>query len=364
MRAGLFRPPPGSSCMPTRIVGHARDHQKPSGRTVRVRSAKGRAVVDGKACQWCTARAQSGRQSIRQYFISHGSNGSVCALIRRRTPAPPLRRSTLELWAPRAVPLQARQARARFCSPSSSRLLASAPSGASSTCSLVHVAVVDLHASTVHVLLRPRAHRCRVADEMAPRNASGKGRKDSGAGDGGETQKGRGHVPKSKRQRVGEASSEHTEDFQPDEVVMVDAQGTAGAMRLGFGRDGVSREQLSALKQSLVVGAAGALQRTPKAAGVVMTEVRVPRQLPAVVGQGQPRQPLTLQQTGTSGGGKTQSRQKGDATASGTRTAAADHSSRSGLAEGAAEDRVDDVRRDKGRRDEKWEGDDLTAGSP
>ncbi|GBG89235.1 hypothetical protein CBR_g48943 [Chara braunii] len=257
------------------------------------------------------------------------------------------------------LPLQARQARARFCSPSSSRLLASAPSGASSTCSFVHVAVVDLHASTVHVLLRPCARRFPAADEMVPRNASGKGRKDSGAGDGGETQKGRGHVPKSKRQRVDEASSEHTEDFQPDEVLMVDAQGTTGEMRLGFGRDGVLREQLSALKQSLVhVGVAGALQRTPKAAGVVITEVRVPRQLPAVMDQGHARQPLPLQQAGASGGGKTQSAQKGDATASDTRTAAADHSSRSGLAEGATEERVDDVRRDEGRRDGKREGDD------
>ncbi|GBG85807.1 hypothetical protein CBR_g40617 [Chara braunii] len=197
-----------------------------------------------------------------------------------------------------------------------------------------------------------------LADEMAPRSASGKGRKDSGVGKGGETQKGRGHVPKSKRQRVDEASSEHTDDFQADKVVMVDVQGTVGAMRLRFGRDGVSREQLSAIKQSVVVGAVGALPRTPKGTGVVITEACVPRQLPAVVGQGQPRQPLPVQQAGASGGGKTPSAQKGEATASGSRTAAANHTTRSGLAEGAEEGRVDDFRRDDGRRDGEREGDD------
>ncbi|GBG81771.1 hypothetical protein CBR_g33949 [Chara braunii] len=61
---------------------------------------------------------------------------------------------------------------------------------------------------------------------------------------------------------------------------------------------------------------------------------------------------------GASGGGKAPSSQKGDATASDTRTAAADHSSRSAVAEGAEEARVDDVRRDDGRRDGKREGDD------
>ncbi|GBG60895.1 hypothetical protein CBR_g16015 [Chara braunii] len=193
---------------------------------------------------------------------------------------------------------------------------------------------------------------------MAPRNASVKARKDSRAGDEGETKRGRGHIPKPKRQRVEESSSEHTADFQAKEVVMVDAQGTSAAPRLGFGRDGVTREQLSAVKQSIGVGAAGASQRTPRAAGVVITEVRVPRQLPAAAGQGQPRQALPLQQLGASGGGKAQSAQKGDATAIGTRTAAADHSGRSGVAEGAAEERVDDVRHDEGRRDGKREGDD------
>ncbi|GBG91324.1 hypothetical protein CBR_g52210 [Chara braunii] len=197
-----------------------------------------------------------------------------------------------------------------------------------------------------------------IADDMAPRNASAKARQNSGAGDEGETKRGRGHIPKPKRQRVEESSSEHTADFQPEEVVMVDAQGTSAAPRLGFGRDGLTREQVSGVKQSIVVGAAGTLQRTPKAAGVVITEVRVPRQLPAATGQGQPRQPLPLQQLGASGGGKAQPAQKGDATTIGTRTAAADRSGRTAVAEGAGEERVDDVRHDEGRRDGKWEGDD------
>ncbi|GBG91405.1 hypothetical protein CBR_g52292 [Chara braunii] len=175
---------------------------------------------------------------------------------------------------------------------------------ASSTCSFVDMAVVDLQASYLDVLLRPRVRRCRVADDMAPRNASAKARQNSGAGDEGETKRGRGHIPKPKRQRVEELSSEHTADFHPKEVVMVDAQGTSAAPRLGFGRDGLTREQVSAVKQSIVVGAAGASQRTPKAAGVVITEVRVPRQLLAATGQGQPRQARPLQQLGASGGGK------------------------------------------------------------
>ncbi|GBG86764.1 hypothetical protein CBR_g42048 [Chara braunii] len=58
------------------------------------------------------------------------------------------------------------------------------------------------------------------------------------------------------------------------------------------------------------------------------------------------------------GGGKAQSAQKGDATAIDTRTAAADHNGKRGVAEGAAEERVDDVRRDDGRRYGKREGDD------
>ncbi|GBG88735.1 hypothetical protein CBR_g48265 [Chara braunii] len=127
---------------------------------------------------------------------------------------------------------------------------------------------------------------------------------------------------------------------------------------IGFGRDGVSREELSTIKQSIVVGVVGTLPRILKAAGVVITEARVPRQLPAVVGQVQPRQPLPLQQAGASGGGKTPSAQKGEATASSSQAAVADQSTKSGLTEGAEEGRVDDVRRDDGRRDGKREGDD------
>ncbi|GBG45935.1 hypothetical protein CBR_g79385, partial [Chara braunii] len=57
-------------------------------------------------------------------------------------------------------------------------------------------------------------------------------------------------------------------------------------------------------------------------------------------------------------GGKTPSAQKGEATASGSRTAAADHTTTSGLAEDVEEGRADDVRRNDRRRDGKQEGDD------
>ncbi|GBG66181.1 hypothetical protein CBR_g57063 [Chara braunii] len=150
-----------------------------------------------------------------------------------------------------------------------------------------------------------------------------------------------------------------------DEAVMVDAQGTAGAMQLGFGRDGVSREQQSALQTERRCRCCWGVAKDPEGsrarqlpAGVVIMEACVPRQLPAVVGQGQPRQPLPLQQAGTSGGGKTLSVQKGEATTIDSGTAAADHTTRSGLAEGAEEGRIDDVHRDDGRRDGKREGDD------
>ncbi|GBG82602.1 hypothetical protein CBR_g34971 [Chara braunii] len=192
---------------------------------------------------------------------------------------------------------------------------------------------------------------------MAPRGASGKDKRDNVVGEGGGNQKG-GHVPKSKRQRVDEVISENTDGFQAEEVAMVDPQGTAGAKRLGFGRDGVSREQLAALKQSVVGGAAGALPRTPKAAGIVITGARVLRQLSAVVGQGQPCQGLPPQQAGASGAGKTPSTQKAEATEGGSRMVVTDHTTGSGLTEGAEKGRVDDVHRDDGRRDGRRKGDD------
>ncbi|GBG88732.1 hypothetical protein CBR_g48262 [Chara braunii] len=193
---------------------------------------------------------------------------------------------------------------------------------------------------------------------MPPRGASVRGRKDGGVGDGGETNKGRGHIPKSKRQRINDASSSQTDDFLADEVAMVDAQGTAGVARLGFRRDGVSREQLQAVKCSVVGGVAGMVPRTPNTAGVVVTGARVAGQLSAAAGQGQPRQPLPLQHVLASGGGHTALAQKGDATASANRTAAADHTAKAGVVKGAERGGVDDVGRDNGRRDGKREGND------
>ncbi|GBG84115.1 hypothetical protein CBR_g37990 [Chara braunii] len=198
----------------------------------------------------------------------------------------------------------------------------------------------------------------RFAEQMPPRGASARGRKDAGVGDGGETNKGRGQIPKSKRQRIDDASSSQTDDFLADEVAMVDAQGTTGVARLGFGRDGVSREQLQEVKRSVVGGAAGTVPRTPNMAGVVVTSARVAGQLLAAAGQGQPCQPLPLQHVLAPGGGHTAPAQKGDATVSASRTAAADHTAKGGVVEGAGRGGVDDIGRDDDRRDGKWEGND------
>ncbi|GBG80903.1 hypothetical protein CBR_g31459 [Chara braunii] len=190
------------------------------------------------------------------------------------------------------------------------------------------------------------------------RRERGKLKRNSGSGDSGESQKGRGHVPKSKRQRFDDESSEHTADFQAEEVSMVDAQGADVVRRLGFGQDGVPREQLPALKQGLVGGVAVTLARTPKAAGIVMMDARVVRQVPPMVGHGQPRQPLPAQQAGASGVEKTPSAQKVDTTAGGSQMVAGDNTTRSGVAKTAKEGRVDDVRRDDGRKDARGGADD------
>ncbi|GBG69480.1 hypothetical protein CBR_g4174 [Chara braunii] len=100
---------------------------------------------------------------------------------------------------------------------------------------------------------------------MAPRGTTGKEGRNSGPGEGGEGQKGQGHVPKSKRLRVDEASSENDDDFQSEAAVVVDEEGTPGGQRLGFGRDRVSRDQLAAIRQAVVGGVAGASPRTHKA---------------------------------------------------------------------------------------------------
>ncbi|GBG62124.1 hypothetical protein CBR_g29324 [Chara braunii] len=170
-------------------------------------------------------------------------------------------------------------------------------------------------------------------DDMAPRGASGKAKRNSGSGDGGETQKGRGHIPKSKRSRFDHDSSEHSGDLHGEEESMVDAQGADVMKRLGFGRDGVSRDQLAALKQGLVGGVAVSLARTPKSAGIVMTDAHVARQVPPKVGHVAPCQPIPALQAGTLGVEKTPSAQKVDTTARGGRTAAADNTTGSGVAE-------------------------------
>ncbi|GBG93119.1 hypothetical protein CBR_g59144 [Chara braunii] len=218
---------------------------------------------------------------------------------------------------------------------------------------------------------------------MAPWGATGKGRRDSGPGEGVEGQKVRGHMPKSKRLRVDAASSENDDDFQSEEVVMVDAQGTGGSQRLGFGRDGVSRDKLATIKQVIVGGVVGASPRTNKAQGIVITEAWLQRQAAgvgeattsgirtpivlvggggrfdkAVIGAVQPRQALPAQQARGSSAAITPPPQT-KVDAGGSRTLAGDHhTSASGVAEGVVEGRVDHVRREDGKRDGRREGDD------
>ncbi|GBG64989.1 hypothetical protein CBR_g48738 [Chara braunii] len=202
---------------------------------------------------------------------------------------------------------------------------------------------------------------------MAPQGVLGKGRRDSRPGEGGKGHKGRGHVPKSKRQRVDDANSENDDDFQSEEVAVVDAQGTTGVKRLGFGRDGVSREQPAALKQTAVGGAAVVSPRTPKAPGIVITEARMQRQVAGGRGRrgdGSGRAGAATSGTppatgGASGATRIPFAQKGEATVPDSRTAAGDHhTTGSGVAEGAEEGRVDDVSRHDGRRGGRREGDD------
>ncbi|GBG87369.1 hypothetical protein CBR_g45428 [Chara braunii] len=314
---------------------------------------------------WCETahrtKGDSGRYSAPLAFYRDGSKGTVCAWSRRLRPSHPLRRYDRRVWALRASTsscIHDSQAACHRTGPSSTaakrRIIIvvrrqgarhrppTAPSFASSTWSFAHVSQApQLFAFGTHFFV----------DNMAPRGASGKAKRNSGPGDSGETQKGRGHVPKSKRPRFDDDSSEHSGDLHGEEESMVDAEGADVMKRLGLGWDGVSREQLAALKQGLVGGVAVSLARTPKAAGIVMTDARVARQVPPKVGQVAPRQSIPALQAGTFGVGKTPSAQKVDTTAGGGRTVAADNTTGSGVAEGAEEGRDDDVRHDDARKD-------------
>ncbi|GBG62185.1 hypothetical protein CBR_g29385 [Chara braunii] len=204
-----------------------------------------------------------------------------------------------------------------------------APSSSSSTWSVVHVSQApQLSAFGTHFFV----------DDMAPRDASGKAKRNSGSGDGGETQKGRGHIPKSKRPRFDDDSSEHSGDLHGEEESMVNAQGLDVVKRLGFGRDGVSREQLAAVKQGLLGGVAVSLARTPRSAGIVMTDARAARQVSPKVVHVAPRLPIPAQQAGTSGVEKTPSAQKVDTMTGGGRTAAAENTTASGDARRGGDD--------------------------
>ncbi|GBG76933.1 hypothetical protein CBR_g23147 [Chara braunii] len=301
--------------------------------------AVGRAVVDGLACPWCAARLRTVQKGIpggipyRWHSIATAPkapsvHGLVAAglVIRfdatiggfglRGHPRPPTSTSSY---------IHVRQAACHRTGPSSTAAAKrcninvvrrqgarhrppTAPSFASSTWSFVHVSQApQLFTFGTHFFV----------DDMPPRGASGKAKRNSGSGDVGETQKGRGRVPKSKRPRYNDDNSEHSGDLHGEEESMVDAQGADVMKRMGFRRDGVSREQLAALKQGFIGGVAVSLARTPKAAGIVMTDARVARQVPPKVGQVAPCPPIPTLQAGTSGVDKTPSAQKVDTTAGG-----------------------------------------------
>ncbi|GBG72158.1 hypothetical protein CBR_g11091 [Chara braunii] len=306
----------------------------------------GRAVVDGLSCPWCTARPRTVEKGIpggipyRWHSIATATkapfvHGIVVAGVVIR-----LLRYDRRVWAPRASTsscIHVSQVACHRTGPSSTaakRLIVNvvrrqgarhrppaAPSSSSSTWSFVHVSQApQLSAFGTHFFV----------DDMAPRGASGKVKRNSGSGDGGETQKSRGHIPKSKRPRFDDYNSEHSGDLHGKDESMVDAQGADVMKRLGFGRDGVSREQLAAVKQGLLGGVAVSLARTPRSAGIVMTDARAARQVPPKVVHVAPRQPIPAQQAGTSGVEKTLSAQKVDTTTGGGRTAVAENTTVSG----------------------------------
>ncbi|GBG79049.1 hypothetical protein CBR_g28763 [Chara braunii] len=189
-------------------------------------------------------------------------------------------------------------------------------------------------------------------------------------------------MPKSKRLQVDEASSENDDDFQSEEVAVVDTQGTPGSQQLGFGQNGVLRDQLAATRQVAIGAAARAWPRTHKAQGLVITKALVQRQAmgadevttsrvrativpvagggrvnKAVIGTVHSRHEHPAQRAGGSSVVITPPLQKKvDAVCSRT-TMGDHHTSASRVAEGVVKGGVDDVRRD-GRRDGQREGDD------
>ncbi|GBG84553.1 hypothetical protein CBR_g38835 [Chara braunii] len=100
---------------------------------------------------------------------------------------------------------------------------------------------------------------------MAPHDGLGKGRRDEGW-------KGRGYVPKSKRQRAphGRGGRAVRRQFPGDE-----SSRHRGGTRLGSGRDGINREQLAALQNSTAAGGGGASPRTPRSKGIVIVDTTI-----------------------------------------------------------------------------------------
>ncbi|GBG73184.1 hypothetical protein CBR_g12902 [Chara braunii] len=169
---------------------------------------------------------------------------------------------------------------------------------------------------------------------MPQRNTTTRGRRESGGGEGGEGKRGRGHFRKSATKIVVDNNSDGDEEEVNVAVEGVQSQQAGG--RLGFGRAGVPRALVVALKQAGGSAAIVAQVRTPEGGGLVINEGRSPRPvLPAggvassaardtiilLAGAGRvgkkvtspspTREELTTQQAGGSGTGKAKSPLRG-----------------------------------------------------
>ncbi|GBG82249.1 hypothetical protein CBR_g34532 [Chara braunii] len=114
---------------------------------------------------------------------------------------------------------------------------------------------------------------------MPPQGAMGKSKGDSGSDDGGNGQKGRGHVPKSKRQCVEEVDVLFDEDFQVNEVTAIEAHRMRGGERdwvLGKMRLRGNRWWLSNNTAQRLL--AGCRQEHSRSQGIVIADIGIHRQ--------------------------------------------------------------------------------------
>ncbi|GBG82307.1 hypothetical protein CBR_g34591 [Chara braunii] len=108
---------------------------------------------------------------------------------------------------------------------------------------------------------------------MAPHGQQKAKRPHSGSDEAGAGQTGRGHVPKSKKLRVGDGSEGEMGDDGGEEVTPMDIT-SAGTPALGFGRDGVSRQRMLALTNlGVLTSTRDGGDRTARAQGVMSGDI-------------------------------------------------------------------------------------------